>query len=124
MVQLQQKTVPTLKLPTTKRCPENVGPKFASANLIFVKSGMNMFLQAQTCLNMLYYFRLDFNTFMITGPNTLTLSVNLMKAGAVFVAGTGIAQTGRCLTDSFSVTNQNTLPVICGDMTGQHGKEI
>lgn len=34
--------------------------------------------------------------------------------------GDNVAVTTQCLTDVFSVTNQNNLPQICGTMTGEH----
>ena len=36
--------------------------------------------------------------------------------------GKAFAQTGRCLTDKFTISNQVTIPEICGTVTGEHGK--
>ena len=40
-------------------------------------------------------------------------------------AGNGIAvsESGRCLTDTFTIGNQDTVPVICGTNSGEHGKK-
>ncbi len=58
-----------------------------------------------------------------SGPTTISTSVvKLVNGQAVVGAGKVAAETGRCLTDTFSVSNQNTLPVICGTNTGEHGK--
>lgn len=67
--------------------------------------------------------RLDFNTFVITGPNTYTiLSVYTGNGGAVTTAAGLLLSPGtQCLTDSFSVTGYGSSPpVICGTNTGYH----
>ena len=90
--------------------------------------------------------RLDFNTFIISGPSTRTLTAGLILNGnLVQTAGVEVSDSGRCLTDiftskfllrtfyyrnepsyiqtsNFSVSNQNTVPLICGINTGSHGK--
>jgi hypothetical protein len=69
---------------------------------------------------------LDFNTFVITGPSTSTDSVVELLNGNVVAKGAGVAasEATQCLTDTFTVTNQNTLPVICGTNTGEHGNYV
>lgn len=59
---------------------------------------------------------------MISGPSTSTQSVAKTLFGvASGTAGAAIvADTGKCLTDSFSITNQQNLPVICGVNSGYH----
>lgn len=68
--------------------------------------------------------RLDFNSFVITGPSTITLTTPAGKfVGQIFNTGGGVGASvdmTRCLTDTFSVSNQNQLPVICGTNTGYH----
>jgi hypothetical protein len=45
------------------------------------------------------------NTFVITGPNTITLTVGLTAGGSVVtVAGVPYSTVTECLTDTFSVT--------------------
>ena len=34
--------------------------------------------------------------------------------------GTAVAEATQCLTDTFTITNQENLPVICGVNTGFH----
>lgn len=66
--------------------------------------------------------RLDLSTFVITGPATSTTSIGSTIGGQLgTTAGTDDAATyGRCLTDSFVVSNQANLPIMCGTMTGEH----
>jgi len=65
--------------------------------------------------------RLDFSSFVITGPSTTTLSVGKMLSGqALLAAGAVVGDVTQCLTDTFSITNQNTVPVICGTNSGFH----
>lgn len=67
--------------------------------------------------------RLDFNTFLLTGPSTRTVSIGKVAAGGLIPdAGNGIAvsESGRCLTDTFTIGNQDTVPVICGTNSGEH----
>lgn len=64
--------------------------------------------------------RLDFSTFVITGPSTSSVSVGLALAGEFNPGGIAVADTTQCLTDTFSVTNQVSVPVICGTNTGFH----
>jgi len=64
--------------------------------------------------------RLDFSTFVITGPSTSSVSIGLMLAGEFNPGGKAVADTTQCLTDTFSITNQVSVPVICGTNTGYH----
>ena len=63
-----------------------------------------------------------FSTFVISGPSTSSASVGKMIAGN-FVDTDGIAVTDatQCLTDTFTITNQVTVPRICGINSGYHG---
>jgi len=69
---------------------------------------------------------MDFNTFAITGPNTLTASIFYNLAGSVATTALGIAASlaTNCQTDAFSVTGSGGTapPVICGTNTGYHSK--
>ena len=68
-----------------------------------------------------------FSAFVITGPSTTSTSIDLMLNGNWGAAGSKVAEATQCLTDTFSITNQDTVPVICGTNTGFHGmcnKEI
>lgn len=73
--------------------------------------------------------RLDFTTFVITGPNTLTIeqvrrqmgtpNQNLLDAYAL----NGSTYTGMCFTDRFyaqGTSPSSSPPGICGTNTGQH----
>ena len=65
---------------------------------------------------------LSFSALVITGPSTASTSIALNLAGQLAVTGIKIASATQCLTDTFSITNQNTVPVICGTNSGFHGK--
>jgi hypothetical protein len=68
--------------------------------------------------------RIDFNTFVIAGPNTVTLSNFKVVAGSISTtAGMAGSQATQCQTDTFTVTGNGggtTPPVICGTNTGAH----
>ena len=64
----------------------------------------------------------DFSTFVITGPSTSSVSVGKMLAGEFNPDGEAVADATQCLTDTFSITNQVSVPVICGTNTGYHGE--
>lgn len=67
--------------------------------------------------------RLDFTTFVLTGPSTLTLTQEKILNGALNnAAGIEITDMTRCNTDQFSVTSPGSMssPVICGINTGAH----
>ncbi len=75
--------------------------------------------------------RLDFATFTIAGPSTLTSSTaKLNKAGAVDQITPGTQVVGpatQCLTDTFSVSNGGggiNPPTICGTNSGEHSKSF
>jgi len=66
--------------------------------------------------------RLDFNTFAISGPSTLTVSATglLFTNGATDSAnGKEGSQRTRCSTDTFSISHGN-VPTLCGTLTGEH----
>ena len=68
--------------------------------------------------------RLDFGTFVITGPTTVSTSISKLLGGQVFSTdGVAVALTGNCATDDFSVSNAPGIPQICGTLTGDHGKD-
>ena len=70
--------------------------------------------------------RLDFNTFVITGPSTLTDTSTKILNGATNAGGVEVSTASQCLTDSFSVTSPggSTNPVLCGVNSGEHSKYI
>jgi len=75
------------------------------------------------CNSNVCQIRLDFNSFVISGPSTSTTSVGAIVMGtqqAVPPAANGVSESGQCNTDTFSITNQNTVPRICGTNTGEH----
>lgn len=71
------------------------------------------------CSSDVCQLRLDFDTFMITGPATVTDSLSVIAAVGC-PEGKKCALTTRCLTDTFSITNQDNLPQLCGTLTGDH----
>ena len=68
-----------------------------------------------------YYFSYLFSSFIISGPSTSSVSVGLMLAGNFNPAGKAVTDATQCLTDTFTITNQVTVPTICGINTGYHG---
>jgi len=70
---------------------------------------------------------LDLNTFVITGPSTVTLSAGLEVGGSLSTAG-GVpyALATQCQTDTFSMTGVpgGTPPVICGTNSGYHSEQM
>ena len=70
----------------------------------------------------LFQMRLDFNTFVITGPSTYTDTETKILNGQVNVAnGKEAGYATTCATDIFSITNAPNLPTLCGTLTGEHG---
>ena len=69
--------------------------------------------------------RLDFSTFVITGPSTIqtpTTTYAILN-GQTSPGGTGATHATRCLTDAFSVSPAADYnPTICGTNTGEHSK--
>jgi hypothetical protein len=68
---------------------------------------------------------MEFNTFVIAGPSTLTLSLGFEAGGSVtHAAGKAFDVSTTCQTDTFTVTGVPGAvpPVICGTNSGVHGK--
>lgn len=74
------------------------------------------------CSDDICQIRLDFNNFIISGPSTNTVSVGKILGGQLtgVTTGTPVAEATQCLTDTFTITNQENLPVICGINSGYH----
>merc|ERR1711981_479035 len=73
------------------------------------------------CSTNICQIRLDFSNFVISGPSTSSTSVGLLLNGNLIAAGGGpVAEATQCLTDTFTITNQENLPVICGINSGYH----
>jgi hypothetical protein len=70
--------------------------------------------------------RMDFNTFSIAGPSTLTSAVfyNLLGTVSTTANGQQASLATNCLTDTFTVTGSggSSPPVICGTNSGYHSK--
>merc|ERR1711971_124357 len=69
------------------------------------------------CSDNICQLRLDFSTFVITGPETTTTTAYVTKCG-----GKDLFELGQCQTDIFSVTapGNNAPPVICGINSNEH----
>ncbi len=75
----------------------------------------------------MWQMRLDFQSFTITGPTTLTTAItSINKGGVVDPNGSlNVAAASQCQTDTFTVTNGGggiNPPTICGINTGEHSK--
>ena len=105
---------------------ELVEPKFASVRQIFVRYDVNELGLGTNKISWFNFFRLqmrlDFNSFVISGPSTVSLSIAKMLNG-VLNAPTGkeVSQKSTCATDSFSVSNSPNIPNLCGTLSGEHG---
>ena len=72
----------------------------------------------------IFQLRLDFSTFVITGPSTSTFSTGTNAGGSTNLGGSNTSPATQCLTDTFSVTGSagSNPPAICGTNTGYHSK--
>jgi len=79
--------------------------------------------------NNICQLRIDFTTFVITGPNTLTVCTTRMmmgvqrNVGANAVTLDAATWTTQCNADQFTVSGKsptNSVPTICGLNTGEH----
>ena len=68
--------------------------------------------------------RLDFNSFIITGPSTDTLSIGKAIYGQIDANGKmELNPATSCATDVFTITNAPNLPELCGTLSGEHGNK-
>ncbi|XP_071749656.1 uncharacterized protein [Lepeophtheirus salmonis] len=91
---------------------ESVGNEQGSCSLTICK-----------CDESVCQLRLDFQSFMITGPSTLTETIGKTTFGILSAGGAvEVSDQTQCTTDTFTVTNPGgtTPPVICGLNTGEH----
>ena len=66
---------------------------------------------------------MDFDSFVITGPVTTSLSIAKATGGvAAPAANTAMSHKTTCATDQFSVSNAPNVPTVCGTLTGDHSK--
>ena len=84
------------------------------------------------CDSNICQLRLDLDTFVISGPTTVSTSIGRTINGQMIngrtinggatTAGVQVSAQNQCLTDTFSITSPggNTAPVICGRNTGEH----
>jgi len=76
------------------------------------------------CSSSVCQIRLDFQSFLISGPSTRTVSIGSIINGDLQQVGaaglTSVTEAGQCLTDTFSISDQNTVPLICGKNSGEH----
>jgi hypothetical protein len=85
-------------------------------------------LYLQKLLNndmILFQIRIDFSSFVIAGPSTVTLTVGYEVGGSTATAiGKKYTLATQCQTDTFSLTGPggSTPPVICGTNSGEHSK--
>ena len=63
--------------------------------------------------------RLDFNTFVISGPSTSTLTVGLLRNGDLQQAGGGLAVSagGQCHTDIFTSKSSASAIILVFDLS-------
>ncbi len=75
-------------------------------------------------LTFFFQIRLDFDSFVISGPSTQSTTIGHVLGSAILgvAGGVAVAESGQCLTDTFNIRNQYNVPVICGTLTGEHGK--
>ena len=79
---------------------------------------------------LLFQIRIDFITFVIAGPTTLTATLAYEIGGSISYlaasAGVIVTAASNCLTDTFTLTGPagSTPPVICGTNTNQHGSSL
>ena len=66
--------------------------------------------------------RLDLDTFVITGPSTVSTSIGLFLGGEGSVAGVAQGDKGTCKSDTFSISGAPHIPTVCGTLTGEHSK--
>merc|ERR1712079_536910 len=59
-------------------------------------------------------------TFVITGPSTISTSVGLFLGGEGSAGGVEMGDKGTCKSDTFSITGASHIPVLCGTLTGEH----
>ena len=68
---------------------------------------------------------MDFESLVITGPSTNSVSIGKYTNGVVdakgIVAGLAYNLAGNCRTDTFTVGGSN-VPVLCGTLSGDHSK--
>merc|ERR1711936_42063 len=105
------------------------GSTVSENNTYFVSSGSttgSCTLKICECSDNICQLRLDFDTFVISGPSTgsNTDSKDGKCANGEFISGGAgdCSVASQCLTDTFSVTNPGGTapPVICGTNTGKH----
>ncbi|XP_059081532.1 uncharacterized protein LOC131879276 [Tigriopus californicus] len=80
-------------------------------------------LEVCKCNDNICQLRLDFNSFVIAGPSTSTLSFGKILNGVVSATGkVAVSTATRCLIDQFSVTSPGnpSPPTICGINSGEH----
>jgi hypothetical protein len=68
---------------------------------------------------------MDFNTFVITGPSTLTATIGFETGGTqTYLGGVKYNYATQCQTDTFSMTGVpgGIPPVMCGTNSGYHSK--
>merc|ERR1712226_758594 len=64
--------------------------------------------------------RLELETFVITGPSTISTSIGLFLGGEASAAGVVQGDKGTCKSDTFSISGASNIPVLCGTLTGEH----
>ncbi len=76
----------------------------------------------------LLQLRLDFNQFVISGPDTSTTAAFKVINGVPATADSArsVSTATQCNTDTFGVTNPGgcTPPIICGTNTGEHSTDL
>ena len=104
---------------TTENCTYFESPSGSST----VASGPCR-MKACKCSDDICQMRLDFNTFVISGPATNTASIGETLNGVFLTVAAGgvggdVTNAGQCNTDTFSISS-SLVPTICGTNTGDH----
>ena len=74
----------------------------------------------------IFKLRLDFNSFVIAGPTTVTTTSVIIGNGLIAFGAKPVSTATQCLTDTFSITGPSgsVPPVICGTNSGEHSKQF
>merc|ERR1712045_568311 len=107
---------------TSEECSDKGGSSSENCTYVEISSPSAGMCNAQLCptTTNICQIRLDFDTFVITGPSTVTLSIGKFIGGEPNTGGVEQMDRGQCKSDTFAISNAPHIPVICGALTGEH----